>query len=180
MHRIRFADHDGALGPSSADTDQRTAVNLRVGINNSFTGDGKYGVLGGLHAMGFSAAEPKSILFVEVTHVTHAVPKGIAVGYFMTGIGICPRHILIGNDWSTHHKFAHHTWFKWNGIADLKDRCIVDGDYSPIDLWKTFANTGSFAAFGSFGCFVQDDGSGVAGNGKRFGRTVGRESIAIR
>ena len=33
------------------------------------------------------------------------MPKGITVGYFMIGVGIGTRYVLIGNDWPTHDEW---------------------------------------------------------------------------
>ncbi len=87
-----------------------------MAIENGFTGNGIHDSDSGIDPMGFSTAEPKPILVIQIADVAHPMPDGIAIGDFVKCIGLGSSHIFVSHNGATNHEF---TDFTTRNFADL-------------------------------------------------------------
>lgn len=74
-----FDDDDWSLLSAGAKSDEGGAVDAGVLIEDGFAADGVHWCVCSVHDMCFSATEPESVVFIEVSDISHAMPEGVTV-----------------------------------------------------------------------------------------------------
>ena len=86
----RLNDHNGNLSPRRSNSDERRSIDARMRIEDRFALDREQRPEFALHAMCHPSATPKTILVIQVSNISHAVPNAIAFMNLAKSIGLSP------------------------------------------------------------------------------------------
>jgi hypothetical protein len=136
-------DHYWRLVMRGTDAYQSRPMNVRVLIEDGFTGLGVQIASVGSHAMRFAPTEPKSTFLVQVSNVSHTVPDTLAILNFMQIVLIGPRYVLMGHNIAAYHQFTNLTWWQRLNLIDRGQRAILDFDDLPLNPVKLATYTGT-------------------------------------
>lgn len=130
VSRKRFNDKGGFLITWGAHANEGTAVDSRMGVEDSFNAISVERALRRQDAFNFAATKPETALLVAVAEVAHTVPAGTAFGMVHLGQACCIRAVMVclRHDWPADCNLAHFPRRHLQIAVEQRDGIISDMD----------------------------------------------------
>jgi hypothetical protein len=106
--------------------------------------------------VGFSAAEPESILLIDISDVSHAMPERVSIGNFGEVVSIGPLEVLASCNGSANDDFADLAVWEEAGVCDGADGLAGGFNDADIDLFKGSTDAGAVSGGGESSSFAED------------------------
>jgi hypothetical protein len=127
----------------------------------------------------FSTAEPESVLLIDVSDISHAVPERVSIGNFCKSVSIRPLEVLASGDGATNDDFSDLPGRQEASFGDGAEGLAGGFDDTDIDVIEGCTDTGAVSDGRESGGFAEDFTGSYGGDGEAFGSAVGGEEVSV-